>query len=50
MTQRGYKLVKGWVYPRTTNAFNLCLGLTSFCCTLVDLVLSLADEGIEEVV
>lgn len=50
MTQGRYELIKGWVYPRTTNAFDLCLGLASFRRALVDLVLSLADEGVEEVV
>lgn len=50
MAQGGYELVEGGVYTRTADTFYLGLGLPSVRHALVDLLLGLADEGVEEMV
>jgi hypothetical protein len=50
MAQGGYELVEGGVYTRSTNTLYPGLRLASLCHALVDLLLGLADEGVEQVV
>jgi len=50
MSQRSYELVEGGVYAGPANGLDPHFGLAAVGHALVDLVLGLADEGVEQVV